>query len=187
MITGVLTRDSSPSQVEETTLACTAVELSIIMPCLNEARTLATCIRKAQSFLERTGISGEIVIGDNGSTDGSQQIARELGARVVDVPTRGYGAALCGAIAAADGRYCIMADSDGSCDFEKLDGFIEQLRAGYDMVIGNRFQGGIKPGAMRWKNRYIGTPVLSGIGRTFFHAKIGDSADHAIAACGSDS
>jgi glycosyltransferase involved in cell wall biosynthesis len=174
MITDVLTRDSSPSQVEKTTLASTPVELSVIMPCLNEARTLATCIRKAQSFLDRTGITGEIVIGDNGSTDGSQQIARELGARVVDVPTRGYGAALCGAIAAADGRYCIMADSDGSCDFEDLDDFVAKLRAGYDMVVGNRFQGVIKPGAMRWKNRYIGTPVLSGLGRTFFRANIGD-------------
>jgi glycosyltransferase involved in cell wall biosynthesis len=174
MITDVLTRDSSPSQVEETTLASTAVELSIIMPCLNEARTLATCIRKAQRFLERTGISGEIVIGDNGSTDGSQQIARELGARVVDVPTRGYGAALCGAIAAANGRYCIMADSDDSYDFANLDNFVAKLRAGCDIVIGNRFQGGINRGAMPWKNRYIGTPILSAVGRTLFRADVGD-------------
>jgi len=150
------------------------VELSIIMPCLNEAETLATCIRKAQSYLDRSGVSGEIIIGDNGSTDGSQKIATNLGARVVHVPIRGYGAALYGAIITARGRYCIMGDSDDSYDFGDLDGFIEKLREGYDVVIGNRFKGGIKPGAMPWKNRYIGNPILSSIGKLLFRANVRD-------------
>jgi len=151
-----------------------AVELSIVMPCLNEAETLATCIRKAQSYLRRSGVSGEIVIGDNGSTDGSQQIAVSLGARVISVPVRGYGAALSGAITAAQGRYCIMGDSDLSYDFENLDAFVEKLRAGYDLVMGNRFKGGIEAGAMPWKNRYIGNPLLSAIGKILFRAEAGD-------------
>jgi glycosyltransferase involved in cell wall biosynthesis len=150
------------------------VELSIIMPCLNEAQTLASCIRKARNYLQRSGVSGEVVIGDNGSTDGSQQIARNLGARVVDIPVRGYGAALSGATIAARGRYCVMGDSDDSYDFENLDGFVQRLRGGDDLVMGNRFKGGIKKGAMPWKHRYIGTPILSAIGRNFFHAKVGD-------------
>lgn len=150
------------------------VELSIIMPCLNEAETLETCIRKAQGFLDRSGVSGEIVIGDNGSTDGSQDIARRLGARIVDVPVRGYGAALYWAIMQSRGTYCIMGDSDDSYDFSELMGFVEQLRAGNDLVMGNRFLGGIKPGAMPWKNRYIGNPLLSGIGRQFFKSPAGD-------------
>jgi glycosyltransferase involved in cell wall biosynthesis len=151
-----------------------AVELSIVMPCLNEAETLATCIRKAQSYLQRSGVRGEIVIGDNGSTDGSQEIAGNLGARVIAVPVRGYGAALFGAFAAARGRYCIMGDSDDSYDFENLDLFVQKLREGYDLVMGNRFKGGIKKGAMPWKNRYIGTPILSAIGRIFYSAEVGD-------------
>ena len=150
------------------------VEVSIIMPCLNEAETLASCIRKAQDYLQRSGVNGEVVIGDNGSTDGSQEIARNLGARVVDVPVRGYGAALLGATTAARGRYCIMGDSDDSYDFENLDGFVQRLRSGDDLVMGNRFKGGIRKGAMPWKHRYIGTPVLSAIGRNFFHAMVGD-------------
>ncbi len=150
------------------------VELSIVMPCLNEAETLASCIRKAQRYLRRTGVCGEIVIGDNGSTDGSQQIAARLGARVVSIPIRGYGAALYGAITAARGRYCIMGDSDMSYDFESLDGFVHKLRQGYDLVMGNRFQGGIRPGAMPWKNHYIGNPILSSIGKFLFHAEAGD-------------
>jgi len=144
------------------------------MPCLNEAETLESCIRKAQSYLRRSGIRGEIVVGDNGSTDGSQEIAAKLGARVIHVPIRGYGAALQGAVNEARGRYCIMGDSDDSYDFENLDAFIEKLRAGYDVVMGNRFQGGIRPGAMPWKNRYIGNPILSAIGKLFFHAGVGD-------------
>jgi glycosyltransferase involved in cell wall biosynthesis len=150
------------------------VELSIIMPCLNEAETLAICIRKAMFYLERSGVSGEVLIGDNGSTDGSQEIARSLGARVINIPIRGYGAALYGAITAARGRYCIMGDSDDSYDFENLDGFMTKLREGYDLVMGNRFKGGIKPGAMPWKNRYIGNPVLSTIGKILYTAPVGD-------------
>jgi glycosyltransferase involved in cell wall biosynthesis len=147
-----------------------SVELSIIMPCLNEAETLEKCIMKARTFFERSGVSGEIVIGDNGSTDGSQEIARRCGARVVHVPIRGYGAALSSAIAAAQGTYCVMGDSDDSYDFSNLDSFIDELRAGADLVMGNRFLGGIAPDAMPWKNRYIGNPVLSGIGRFLFSA-----------------
>jgi glycosyltransferase involved in cell wall biosynthesis len=150
------------------------LELSIVMPCLNEAETLANCIKKAQSYLLRSGISGEIVIGDNGSTDGSQEIATSLGARVISIPIRGYGAALYGAITAAHGRYCIMGDSDDSYDFANLDAFVEKLRQGYDVVMGNRFQGGIRTGAMPWKNRYIGNPILSTIGKIFFRAGVGD-------------
>lgn len=151
-----------------------AVELSIVMPCLNEAETLAGCIRMAKSYLRRSGISGEIVIGDNGSTDGSQEIAVGLGARVIHVPIRGYGAALYGAITAARGRYCIMGDSDLSYDFDNLDGFVARLREGDDLVMGNRFLGGIEPGAMPWKNHYIGNPILSSIGKLLFHARVGD-------------
>lgn len=151
-----------------------AVELSIIMPCLNEAETLATCIRKAQKFLAESGISGEVLIGDNGSTDGSQAIAEGLGARVVAIPIRGYGAALFGAVTAAQGRYIIMGDSDDSYDFEHLDAFVQKLREGYDLVMGNRFAGGIKEGAMPWKNRYIGNPVLSAIGMVLFRAGVRD-------------
>jgi hypothetical protein len=151
-----------------------AMELSIVMPCLNEAETLAACIGKAQSYLRCSGVSGEVVIGDNGSTDGSQQIATGLGARVVSVPIRGYGAALYGAISAAHGRYCIMGDSDLSYDFEKLDEFVEKLREGYDLVMGNRFKGDIERGAMPWKNHYIGNPALSCIGKILFHAQVGD-------------
>jgi glycosyltransferase involved in cell wall biosynthesis len=151
-----------------------AVELSIVMPCLNEAETLASCIRKAQGYLRRSGVSGEIVIGDNGSTDGSQEIASRLGARVIHIPIRGYGAALYGAVTAAHGRFCIMGDSDDSYDFESLDAFVEKLREGYEVVMGNRFRGGIRPGAMPWKNRYIGNPILSTIGKILFRPGVGD-------------
>jgi glycosyltransferase involved in cell wall biosynthesis len=150
------------------------IEVSIIMPCLNEAETLETCIRKAMGYLERTGIRGEVVIGDNGSTDGSQQIALTCGARVVKVAQRGYGAALYGATLAARGKYIVMGDSDDSYDFSNLDPFLKKLREGYDLVMGNRFAGGIKPGAMPWKNRYIGNPILSTIGRIFFHCPAKD-------------
>ncbi|HON07669.1 MAG TPA: glycosyltransferase family 2 protein [Verrucomicrobiota bacterium] len=150
------------------------VELSIIMPCLNEAKTIGVCIKKAQGFLQSHSIKGEIVIGDNGSTDGSKQIARELGARVVDVPIRGYGAALMGAIKAAKGKYIIMADSDDSYDLTNLMPFVEKLRQGYDLVMGNRFSGGIKEGAMPFLNRYIGNPILSSLGKLFFKTNISD-------------
>ncbi|MET3926529.1 glycosyltransferase family 2 protein [Devosia sp. 2618] len=151
-----------------------SIELTILMPCLNEAETLATCINKAQSYLDRTGISGEVVIADNGSTDGSREIAEGLGARVVPVPERGYGAALGGGIQAARGRYIIMADADDSYDFSKLDAFVAALRDGADLVMGNRFAGGIAPGAMPWHHRYIGNPVLSAFGRLFFRTPIRD-------------
>ena len=136
-------------------------ELSILMPCLNEAETLARCIRKARAFLMRSGITGEILIADNGSTDGSQRIAETHGARVVPVPGRGYGRALLHGIQAARGRYVIMGDSDDSYDFSRLDAFVEKLRAGYHLVMGNRFLGGIAAGAMPPLHRYLGNPVLS--------------------------
>lgn len=150
------------------------IELSIIMPCLNEAETLERCIVKAHGFLERSGVCGEIVIGDNGSTDGSQDIALRCGARVVDIKIRGYGAAIYGAVMKSRGKYCIMGDADDSYDFSKLDDFVDQLRNGADLVMGNRFLGGIQSGAMPWKNRYIGNPVLSGLGRMLFHAPAHD-------------
>ena len=150
------------------------VDLTIVMPCLNEAETLGTCIKKARRFLDRSGVSGEIVIGDNGSVDGSQQIAASLGARVVPASVRGYGAALFAACVAARGRWIVMGDSDDSYDFESLDRFVEKLRGGTDLVMGNRFSGGILPGAMPWKNRHLGNPVLSGIGKMLFPTKLGD-------------
>ena len=154
--------------------AAPACELSIVMPCLNEAETLETCLLKARAFLERSGVNGEIVVGDNGSTDGSQEIALRHGARVVDVPLRGYGAALHHATMAARGRYIVMGDSDDSYDFGDLMPYLSRLRSGDDLVMGNRFLGGIREGAMPWKNRYIGNPVLSGIGRLFFKCPAGD-------------
>jgi glycosyltransferase involved in cell wall biosynthesis len=150
------------------------LELTILMPCLNEAETLATCIRKAKGFLERTGIAGEVVIADNGSTDGSQSIAESLGARVVPIPSRGYGAALIGGIKAARGRYVIMGDSDDSYDFSNLDNFVAQLREGWQLVMGNRFQGGIAPGAMPKLHRYLGNPVLTATGRILYGSPSGD-------------
>lgn len=152
----------------------TDCELTILMPCLNEAETLATCIGKARGWLERAGVVGEVLIADNGSTDGSQQIAVDAGARVVDVPVRGYGAALQAGIAAAAGRFVIMGDADDSYDFSELDAFIDELRRGTNVVMGNRFRGGIFPGAMPALHRYLGNPVLSFIGRRFFGLKVGD-------------
>jgi len=151
-----------------------ALELTILMPCLNEAETLAICIDKAQTFLQTSGISGEVLIADNGSTDGSIDIARQHGARVVHVPTRGYGAALSHGIADAHGKYVIMGDSDDSYDFSKLAPFVERLRAGFDLVMGNRFKGGIAAGAMPFLHRYLGNPVLSFIGRVFFSIPVKD-------------
>ena len=151
-----------------------AVELTILMPCLNEAETLAACIEKAMGFLARSGIAGEVLIADNGSSDGSQDIATRLGARVIHVPEKGYGAALIAGIAAARGRYVIMGDSDDSYDFSALEPFIAKLRQGFDLVMGNRFKGGIAPGAMPPLHRYLGNPVLSTIGRIFFTSPIRD-------------
>lgn len=149
-------------------------ELTILMPCLNEAETLAGCIRQAAGFLERSGIDGEILVADNGSTDGSREIALAEGARMVPVAERGYGAALLGGIDAARGRFVIMGDADLSYDFGALLPFVEQLRAGADLVMGNRFRGGIAPGAMPWSHRHLGNPVLSGLGRRFFGIPVGD-------------
>ena len=150
------------------------LELTILMPCLNEAETLAVCISKARDYLARSGVAGEVVIADNGSTDGSQAIAEANGARVVNVEQRGYGAALAGGIAAARGRFVIMGDADDSYDFASLDNFVHELRDGADLVMGNRFAGGIAPGAMPWHHRYIGNPVLSFLGRLFFKTPIRD-------------
>lgn len=153
---------------------CSSPELTILMPCLNEARTLVTCIGKAQAFFRRSGVVGEVVIADNGSTDGSREIARGAGARVVEVPTRGYGAALIAGIREARGRFVIMGDSDDSYDFSDLQGFVDALRAGGQLVMGNRFAGGIKPGAMPALHRYLGNPVLSFVGRLFFRSPVRD-------------
>lgn len=144
------------------------MKLTILMPCLNEAETLEICIKKANDWLSRSGIDGEVLIADNGSTDGSQKIAQKNGARVVDVPVRGYGSALYYGCLAAQGEYIIMGDSDNSYDFSNLDVFVQKLDQGCDLVMGNRFLGGIAPGAMPWKNRYIGNPVLTFVGRALF-------------------
>ncbi len=150
------------------------IELTIVMPCLNEAETLKVCIDKAMKYLNDNNISGEVVIGDNGSTDGSQDIARSCGARVVDIPRKGYGSALMGAIQAAKGKYVIMGDSDDSYDFSNLNAYVEKLRDGYDLVMGNRFKGGIAKGAMPFLHYYLGNPVLSFIGKLFFGGGIND-------------
>jgi len=152
-------------------MAAADPELTILMPCLNEAETLAIVIEKAKAYLARSGVVGEVLIADNGSTDGSKEIARREGARLVDVPLRGYGAALYFAVQEARGRFVAMGDSDGSYDFSGLLPFLERLRAGADVVVGNRFQGGIQPGAMPWKHRWIGNPALSGLGRLLFGAR----------------
>jgi glycosyltransferase involved in cell wall biosynthesis len=144
------------------------------MPCLNEAETVATCVRKAMGFLAESGIDGEVVVADNGSTDGSQRLAGDAGARVVAIRDKGYGNALMGGIAAARGTYVIMGDADDSYDFTSLMPFVTELRKGYDLVMGNRFKGGIEPGAMPRLHKYLGNPVLSFIGRLFFPSAIGD-------------
>ena len=150
------------------------LELTILMPCLNEARTLPACIAKARRFLDTAGVRGEVLVADNGSTDGSQALAMSLGARVVDVPERGYGAALIAGIDAARGRFVVMGDSDDSYDFEHLQPFVDALRGGAQLVMGNRFAGGIRPGAMPPLHRYLGNPVLSFIGRAFFKVRVRD-------------
>jgi glycosyltransferase involved in cell wall biosynthesis len=149
-------------------------QLSVVIPCLDEARTIGTCISKAQASLRQLGIPAEVVVADNGSTDGSQAIAKELGARVVPVPEPGYGSALTGGIAAARGRWVIMGDADDSYDFGGLEPFVARLRDGYDLVNGNRFKGGIEPGAMPWLHRHLGNPVLSFVGRRLYGTPCGD-------------
>jgi hypothetical protein len=163
---------SAPTAVDETTPS--AVEFSVVLPCLDEAETLAICIDKAQVSMQRLGVAGEVVIADNGSTDGSQDIARSHGARVVDVDVRGYGAALRAGIDAAVGQFVIMADADDSYALDDLDPFVTELRTGADLVMGNRFAGGIEPGAMPALHRYLGNPVLSWVGRRLFNSEIGD-------------
>ena len=150
------------------------LELSIVMPCLNEAETLGACIGKAKRAIDRLRVGAEIVVADNGSSDGSQAIARDLGARVVDVARKGYGNALMGGIEAARGRFVIMGDADDSYDFTAIAPLVEKLREGYDLVVGNRFAGGIKSGAMPWLHRWVGNPVLTFISRVFFHTPVGD-------------
>jgi len=150
------------------------IELTVLMPCLNEAETLATCIQKAQGYLRESNVIGEVLIADNGSTDGSQEIALNLGARVVDVEEKGYGSALLGGIRAARGKYVIMADADDSYDFVNLQPFVDELRNGSELVMGNRFRGGIKPNAMPPLHKYLGNPVLTGIGRLLFRSPSGD-------------
>ncbi len=149
-------------------------EVTVVMPCLNEAETLAVCIDKARTSLATNGVAGEVVVADNGSTDGSQAIAREHGARVIDVPEKGYGAALMGGIRAASGTYVIMADADDSYALDDLGPFIRELRAGADLVMGNRFKGRIEDGAMPFLHKYLGNPVLSIVGRVLFSTGIGD-------------
>jgi len=144
------------------------------MPCLNEAETLARCIQAAQQALDAGGFKGEVIVADNGSTDGSVAIANELGARVVEVARKGYGNALMGGVQAAEGAFVIMGDADESYDFAAIAPFIERLRRGDDLVVGNRFLGGIRPGAMPWSHRWLGNPVLTRIGRLLFHAPVGD-------------
>ena len=152
----------------------TAIEVSIVMPCLNEVETLATCIRKAQEAIARHQLSAEIIIADNGSTDGSQAVAHGLGARVVDIKRKGYGSALIGGIDAAHGELVIMGDADDSYDFRSIGPLVEKLREGYDLVIGNRFAGGIEAGAMVWSHRWVGNPALTFISRVFFQTPVGD-------------
>ena len=159
-------------------VAANTIDVSIVMPCLDEVRALPTAIASARAALETlaaSGLAGEIVIADNGSTDGSQALARSLGARVVAVAERGYGAALSGGFGAARGRYLVMGDADGSYDFRDAVAMVEALRAGADLCMGSRFRGGIAPGAMPWKNRYIGNPVLTGILNLLFHTGIDDA------------
>ncbi len=174
MLGNITTRETPINRRTDRVGQDTAIEVSIIMPCLNEAETLETCIRKAQWFIQENDLAGEVVIADNGSNDGSQAIANRLGARVVNVPAKGYGSALKGGIAAARGKYIIMGDADDSYDFSNLNPFVRKLRNGYDLVMGNRFRGGIESGAMPFLHRYLGNPVLTGIGKLLFNSPCND-------------
>ena len=156
--------DRAPSEPAQ------AIELSVVLPCLNEHETVGVCVQKAVAALETGGIRGEVIVADNGSTDGSSALAQSAGARVVHVDKRGYGNALRGGIEAARGTYVLMADSDDSYDFTHIPRFLDQLRKGSDLVMGNRFLGGIRNGAMPPLHRYLGNPVLTAIGRLFFHS-----------------
>ena len=151
-----------------------SIELSIVLPCLNEELTVGNCVKQAISFLAGSGVKGEVVVADNGSTDRSVEIAEENGARVAHISQKGYGSALAGGFKAARGKYIIMADADESYDLVNLMPFVEKLRQGYDLVMGNRFKGGIKKGAMPWHHKYIGNPVLSFVGQLFFRTPAKD-------------
>ena len=151
-----------------------ALLVSVVLPCLNEAETLERCVRRAVETLAASGLSGEVIVADNGSSDGSQEIARRAGARVVDVPERGYGAALLGGIAAARGRHVVMGDADDSYDFGEVPAFVAKLEEGHDLVMGSRFRGRIEPGAMPFLHRWLGNPVLSFLGRLFFRVPTSD-------------
>ena len=173
--------NNSPKSIsralEDSTLAGQAeeqLELTVLMPCLNEAETLEICINKAHLFLESSGVVGEVLIADNGSTDGSQELAKNAGARVVNISTRGYGAALIGGIKNARGKFIIMGDADDSYDFEQLESFVAKLREDADIVMGNRFKGGIAPGAMPFLHQYLGNPVLSFCGQLLYDVPTGD-------------
>lgn len=151
------------------------LEVSVVMPCLNEAKTIGLCIARAQAALQAAGLAGEIIVADNGSTDGSAALAQQAGARVVHQAERGYGAAYMKGIAAAAGRYVVIGDSDNTYDFGSLPELITPLRAGYDLVLGSRFKGAILPGAMPWANRYIGNPILTGLLNRLFKLKVSDA------------
>jgi len=166
--------EASSIHSDAASAASAPTELSVVMPCLNEAETVATCVAKAVAFFARHGVAGEVVVADNGSTDGSQQLAERAGARVVHAPTRGYGGALLAGIDAARGRFVVMGDADDSYDFGALEPFLARLRAGDELVMGNRFKGGIRAGAMPPLHRFLGNPVLTGIGRLLFASPVGD-------------
>jgi glycosyltransferase involved in cell wall biosynthesis len=151
------------------------IDVSVVIPCLNEAQSIALCVNKALAAFQASGIRGEVVVGDNGSTDGSVEISRRCGARVVSISKKGYGHALKGGIEAARGTFIVMGDADDSYDFSEVPRFVEKWREGYEVVMGNRFKGRIMPGAMPWHHKYIGNPVLSGILRVFFRTSIGDA------------
>lgn len=165
---------AGPSTLADGAHDALALELTVLMPCLNEVRTIEVCVRKARAFLQQHAIRGEVLVADNGSTDGSQELARCCGARVVDVAERGYGSALRAGMQAAGGKFVIMGDADDSYDFSALGPFVAQLRAGAQLVVGNRFDGGIAPGAMPPLHRYLGNPVLSFLGRLFFGGPLRD-------------
>src|SRR5712664_924542 len=170
MKTTLASEGALPDSVSATHL----VDVSVVIPCLNEANSLAQCVNKAMGAFRKAGLSGEVVVADNGSTDGSVELAESRGARVIHVAERGYGAALRAGIAAARGPFIIMGDADDSYDFADVPRFVEKLRVGFDVVMGNRFLGGIKPGAMPPLHRYLGNPLLTFIGRLFFKSPIGD-------------
>lgn len=166
--------DSPHTLLSETGLQTEELELSIVIPCLNEAETLAACIRKAQASLSKLDINGEVVVADNGSNDGSQMLAAQAGARVINVDVKGYGSAIRGGITAARGKYIIVGDADDSYDFSNLGPFVSKLLEGYELVMGNRFQGGIEPNAMPWLHKHIGNPILTTTGRLFFRSPCSD-------------